>query len=93
MKEPLRRDPPLSHHSIKESLVKLKHFFYLPYIRTEINRHMPRQEREAYLAYLRGMGYRVVPANENDGPGTDDLEESALSNPRTFDIWALPKEA
>lgn len=63
---------------------------FRPFVRTEIYKHMPKEEREKYYDYLCGLGYEIRLSDGEHGPGNTRCERGALMNEPTFDIWAIP---
>ena len=63
-----------------------------PYIRTEIYKHMPGPEREAYFHDLKALGYSLHKC-EDDGYRGERLERAGdLSRWRHFDMFAVPED-
>src|SRR5262249_29870038 len=63
-----------------------------PYIKSEIYKHLPSNERAGYFDDLRGLGYRVFKCEENDYRGEELLRPDDLTRWRHFDIFAVPEE-
>ncbi len=63
-----------------------------PFLKTEIYKHMPAQEREAYFEDLRGLGYRLYKCGEVEYRGEPLREAADLSKWRHFDVFAVPEE-
>lgn len=63
-----------------------------PYVKTEIYKHMPAEERAAYFDDLRGLGYRCFKCGDVDYLGEPLRHHSDLSKWRHFDVFAVPEE-
>lgn len=63
-----------------------------PYIKTEMYKHMPEDERMGYFRDLRALGYTMfkVESEESDYRGTP-LEETDLMRWSHFDVFAVPE--
>ena len=61
-----------------------------PYLKTEIYKHMPAADREAYFGDLRGLGYRLFKCGEADYRGEELRAPRDLSKWRHFDVFAVP---
>ncbi len=62
-----------------------------PYIRTEIYKHLPGSERDAYDADLRRLGYRLFKWGELEYRG-EELAPGDLRRWTHFDVFAIPRE-
>jgi hypothetical protein len=62
-----------------------------PYLKTEIYKHMPEDERAGYFADLRGLGYRLFKCEDDNYRGEPLREASDLSKWRHFDVFAEPE--
>lgn len=62
-----------------------------PYLKSEIYKHLPSDERVAYLGELRTLGYRVFKCEEDEYRG-QPLETADLDRWRHFDIFCVPEE-
>ena len=63
-----------------------------PFLKTEIYKHMPADERAAYFDDLRGLGYVCFKCGEVDYQGEPLRRHSDLSKWRHFDMFAVPEE-
>ncbi len=63
-----------------------------PYVKTEIYKHMPADERAGYFADLRGYGYRLYKCEDDDYRGATLDAPGDLSKWRHFDVFAVPEE-
>jgi len=61
-----------------------------PFIKSEIYKHLPEQERAGYFNDLRGLGYRVFKCEEHLYRGEELLQPADLTRWRHFDIFAVP---
>ena len=64
---------------------------YRPYVKSEVYRHLSREEREGYYDDLRALGYRVFRCGDVQYRG-DELSRVDMSRWRHFDIFAVPEE-
>lgn len=62
-----------------------------PYLKTEIYKHMPEDERAGYFADLRALGYRLFKCEDDNYRGEPLREASDLSKWRHFDVFAEPE--
>jgi len=62
-----------------------------PYVKSEIYRHMPGEERAGYHEDLRGLGYRIFKCGEQVVRGRE-LARGDMSLWQHFDILAVPEE-
>jgi FkbM family methyltransferase len=62
-----------------------------PYLKSEIYKHLPADERRAYFRDLRDLGYRVFKCEETEYRG-QPLAAEDLERWRHFDIFAVPEE-
>lgn len=62
-----------------------------PYLKSEIYKHMPNNERAGYYADLRSLGYRIFKCEESSYRG-EELGPDDLTRWRHFDIFAVPEE-
>ena len=63
-----------------------------PYVKTEIYQHMPAEERSAYFADLRALGYCCFKCGDVEYRGERLVEPGDLSKWRHFDVFAVPEE-
>ena len=63
-----------------------------PYLKTEIYKHMPGDERAGYFGDLRSLGYRLFKCDDVEYRGEALLEPADLSKWRHFDVFAVPEE-
>ena len=63
-----------------------------PYLKTEIYKHMPADERAAYFDDLRALGYSCFKCGDVEYQGEPLLHRSDLSKGRHFDVFAVPEE-
>jgi FkbM family methyltransferase len=63
-----------------------------PYIKTEIYKHLPSDQRAGYFDDLRGLGYRVFKCEEGRDPRGQELARGDLSRWKHFDVFAIPEE-
>lgn len=61
-----------------------------PYLRTEIYKHLPLDQRRGYHADLRRLGYRLHKYQDDEHPLGPELAESDMGRWSHFDIFALP---
>jgi FkbM family methyltransferase len=61
-----------------------------PYLKTEIYKHLPNAERDAYELDLRRLGYRLFACGEAEYRG-EELGPGALRRWRHFDVFAVPQ--
>jgi len=61
-----------------------------PYVRAEIYKHLPADERRGFYGDLRAKGYRVFKCEEEGGRGAE-LGPDDLSQWAHFDIFAVPE--
>ena len=73
-------------HSLRELLRDAR-----PYVKSEIYRHMPDEERAAYYDDLRGLRYRIFKCDEHVARGRE-LARGDMGLWRHFDILAVPEE-
>jgi FkbM family methyltransferase len=62
-----------------------------PYLKTEIYKHLPDDERAGYHADLRQLGYRVFKCEEFEYRG-EELGPNDLTRWKHFDVFAVPEE-
>jgi FkbM family methyltransferase len=62
-----------------------------PYLKSEIYRHLPRQERAGYYDDLRVLGYRIFKCEEHVVRG-QELDRGDMMLWQHFDIFAVPEE-
>jgi len=62
-----------------------------PYLKSEIYRHLPRQERAGYYDDLRVLGYRIFKCDEHVVRG-QELDRGDMMLWQHFDIFAVPEE-
>jgi len=62
-----------------------------PYIKTEIYKHLSNQERDAYDADLRRLGYRLFKCEDLAYRGAE-LAPGDLTRWKHFDVFAVPGE-
>jgi FkbM family methyltransferase len=65
---------------------------YRPYIKSEIYKHLPADQRAGYFDDLRGLGYRVFKCEDNVYRGEELRRPDDLMRWRHFDIFAVPEE-
>ena len=63
-----------------------------PYLRTEIYKHLPTDERRGYYADLRRLGYRLYKYDDDAHPMGAELHESDMTRWPHFDVFAVPEE-
>ena len=63
-----------------------------PYLKTEIYKHMPADERRGYFDDLRALGYRLYKCEEVEYRGEPLRQPGDLSRWRHFDVFAVPEE-
>jgi len=63
-----------------------------PYIKTEIYKHLPPDQRAGYFDDLRGLGYRVFKCEEGLDYRGQELARGDLSRWKHFDVFAIPEE-
>jgi FkbM family methyltransferase len=63
-----------------------------PYIKSEIYKHLPPQERAGYFHDLRGLGYRVFKCEDDVYRGEELRRPDDLMRWRHFDIFCVPSE-
>jgi FkbM family methyltransferase len=61
-----------------------------PYIKSEIYKHLPSQERAGYFDDLRGLGYRIFKCEDDDYRGEELRRPDDLMRWQHFDIFAVP---
>lgn len=62
-----------------------------PYVKSEIYRHLPQEERSGYHGDLRALGYRIFKCDEHAIRG-QELGPSDMTRWPHFDIFAVPDE-
>ena len=62
-----------------------------PFVKSEIYRHMPDEERAGYYDDLRGLGYRIFKCDEHVARGRE-LARGDMGLWQHFDILAVPEE-
>jgi FkbM family methyltransferase len=62
-----------------------------PFIRSEIYRHLPEEQRRGYFEDLKAMGYRVHKFNGDENYQGDELASDDMMEWGHFDIFAVPK--
>jgi hypothetical protein len=63
-----------------------------PYIKTEIYKHLPDAERDAYEGDLRRLGYRLFKCEGEIEYRGEELRPGDLRRWRHFDAFAIPEE-
>ena len=63
-----------------------------PYIKTEIYKHLPNAERDAYEGDLRRSGYRLFKCEGEVEYRGAELGPGDLKRWRHFDVFAIPEE-
>jgi FkbM family methyltransferase len=63
-----------------------------PYLKTEIYKHMPADEREGYFDDLRQLGYRLYKCGDTELRGEPILDAKNMSAWRHFDVFAAPED-
>jgi FkbM family methyltransferase len=63
-----------------------------PYIKTEIYKHLPPDQRTGYFDDLRALGYRVFKCEEGPQYRGQELGRDDLSRWQHFDVFAIPEE-
>ena len=63
-----------------------------PFIKTEIYRHLPADEREGYSRDLRDLGYRLFKCDGDDEYRGEELQPADLNRWTHFDVFAVPEE-
>ena len=63
-----------------------------PYIKTEIYKHLPVDQRAGYFDDLRGLGYRLFKYEEGRDCRGQELARGDLSRWKHFDVFAVPEE-
>ena len=63
-----------------------------PYVKTEIYKHMPADERAGYFDDLKRLGYRMFMCGDAEYRGEELRAPSDLSRWRHFDVFAEPEE-
>ncbi len=63
-----------------------------PYLKTEIYKHMPAEERAGYFDDLTRLGYRLFACGEVEYRGEELRAPADLSRWRHFDVFAVPEE-
>ena len=61
-----------------------------PYVKTEIYKHMPAEERAGYFDDLRALGYRLFKCGDVEYRGEELKDAADLSRWRHFDVFAVP---
>jgi FkbM family methyltransferase len=74
---------------VLRSLVELVKI-YRPFIKSEIYKHLPADERAGYFDDLRELGYRVYKCEENAYRGEELRRPEDLTRWRHFDVFAVP---
>ncbi|HSY74476.1 MAG TPA: FkbM family methyltransferase [Dongiaceae bacterium] len=64
---------------------------YKPFIRSEIYRHLPEEQRRGYFDDLAAMGYRIHKFGGDENYQGGELTSSDMMNWEHFDIFAVPK--
>jgi FkbM family methyltransferase len=62
-----------------------------PFLKAEIYKHLPAEERAGYFDDLRTLGYRVFKCEDDVWRGLE-LSRADMSRWRHFDIFAIPEE-
>ncbi len=62
-----------------------------PYLKTEIYKHMPADERAGYFDDLRQLGYRLFKCGDVEYRGEELRDAADLSKWRHFDVFATPE--
>jgi FkbM family methyltransferase len=60
-----------------------------PYLKSEVYKHLPSEERVAFFRELRGLGYRIFKCDD-DGYRGQQLTEKDMDRWRHFDIFCEP---
>lgn len=63
---------------------------YRPYIKTEINRHMPKNTREDYFAFLTRFEYSLQTCDQWGGPNGEPFDVTKGMDNKHYDMWAIP---
>ena len=63
-----------------------------PYLKTEIYKHMPADERQGYFGDLRQLGYRLFKCGDVEYRGEPILDAKEMSSWKHFDVFAIPDE-
>ena len=63
-----------------------------PYIKTEIYKHLPRDQRAGYFDDLRVLGYRLFKCEDGRRYRGQELGRDDLTRWRHFDLFAIPEE-
>ena len=63
-----------------------------PYVKSEIYRHMPDEERGGYYDDLRALGYRICKCDDNYVSRGRELARGDMGLWQHFDILAVPEE-
>ncbi|MEO8256451.1 MAG: FkbM family methyltransferase [Acidobacteriota bacterium] len=63
-----------------------------PYLKTEIYKHLPHDQRAAYFDELRGFGYRLFKWEDDRTYRGQELGRDDLSRWKHFDVFAVPAE-
>jgi FkbM family methyltransferase len=63
-----------------------------PYLKTEIYKHLPPDQRAGYFDDLRGLGYRLFKYEEGRNCRGQELARGDLSRWKHFDVFAIPEE-
>ncbi len=63
---------------------------YRPYLKSEIHKHLPQEERTGYYRDLKGIGYRIHRCESEEHYLGEELAESDLIESGHFDIFAVP---
>jgi len=71
-------------NSLRELLVR-----NTPYLKSEIYRHMPQEQREGYYRDLRDLGYRVHRFNDDEDYLGEELSGADLMKWEHFDVFAV----
>ena len=64
-----------------------------PYIKTEIYKHLPNDERDAYEGDLRRLGYRLFKCEGEGQYRGEELRAGGFRRWRHFDVFAVPSES
>ena len=62
-----------------------------PFLKTEIYKHMPADERAGYFNDLRALGYRLFKCGDVEYRGEEIRDAADLSKWRHFDVFAVPE--
>ena len=72
--------------SIKELLQSNR-----PYLRTEIYKHLPLDQRQGYWADLHQLGYRIHKFQDDEHPIGEEISAPQMGSWPHFDLFAVPE--